>query len=94
MRLIAYSKRYCFILSNILGAEPGYFASLNETRIKVLLLLVLLFIFGGCLALLFCRYKKKENIVTRAIDRELNRKAMENQPEQNPYVKIEITKPT
>ena len=43
---------------------------------------------------LFCGYQKKKNIGTRAIDRELNRKALESQPEQNAYVKIEITKPT
>ena len=42
----------------------------------------------------FCGYKKKRDIGTRAIDRELIRKAMENQPEQNPYVKIEIANPT
>ena len=44
--------------------------------------------------LLFCGYQKKKDNGTRAIDRELNRKALESQPEQNPYVKIEITKPT
>ena len=60
----------------------------------MLLLLVILFIFGGCLILLFFKYKKKRNIGTRAIDRELIRKAMENQPEQNPYVKVEIANPT
>ena len=83
-----------YALTYILGAEPGYFASLNEMRIRVLLLLVILFIFGGCLILLFCGYKKKRDIGTRAIDRELIRKAMENQPEQNPYVKVEIANPT
>ena len=60
----------------------------------MLLLLVILFIFGGCLILLFCGYKKNRDISTRAIDRELIRKAMENQPEQNPYVKVEIANPT
>ena len=60
----------------------------------MLLLLAILFIFGGCLILLFCGFKKKRNIGTRAIDRELIRKAVENQPEQNPYVKIEIANPT
>ena len=92
--IITYSKCYFYALVNILGAEPGYFASLNEMRIRVLLLLVILFIFGGCLILLFCGYKKKRDIGTRAIDRELIRKAVENQPEQNPYVKIEIANPT
>ena len=92
--IIPYSKCYFYALLNILGAEPGYFASLNEMRIRVLLLLVILFIFGGCLILLFCGYKKKRDIGTRAIDRELIRKAMENQPEQNPYVKVEIANPT
>ena len=59
------------------------------------LLLVILFIFGGCLILLFCGYRQKTDIIgTRAIDRELNRKAIEREPEQNAYVKIEITKPT
>ena len=60
----------------------------------MLFLFVILFIFGGCLILLFCGYKKKKDIGTRAIDRELNRKAMENEPEQNAYVGIEITKAT
>ena len=83
-----------YVLTNILGVESGYFASLNEMRIRVLLLLVILFIFAGCLILLFCGYKKKRDIGTRAIDRELIRKAMENQPEQNPYVKVEIANPT
>ena len=84
-----------YALPNILGVESGYFASLNEMRIRVLLLLVILFIFGGCLILLFCGYKQKTDIIgTRAIDRELNRQAMQREPEQNPYVKIEITKPT
>ena len=93
--VITYSKYYFYALSNILGADPGYFAFLNEMRIRVLLLLVILFIFGGCLILLFCGYKQKQDFIgTRAIDRELNRQAMEREPEQNAYVKIEITKPT
>ena len=75
-----------YAVSNILGVEPGYF--------RVLLLLVILFVFVSCTILLFCGYQKKKDIGTRAIDRELNRKALEHQPEQNPYVKIEITKPT
>ena len=62
--------------------------------IRVLLLLVVLFVFVSGMIFLFCRYLKKKDIGTRAIDRELNRKALESQPEQNPYVKIEITKPT
>ena len=93
--VITCSKCYFYASSNILGADSGYFASLNEMRIRVLLLLVILFIFGGCLILLFCGYKQKTDIIgTRAIDRELNRQAMQREPEQNPYVKIEITKPT
>ena len=83
-----------YAIFNILGATPWYFASLNEIRIRVFLLLVILFVFVSCMILLFCGYQKKKDISTRAIDRELNRKALESQPEQNPYVKIEITKPT
>ena len=83
-----------YAISNISGAVPGYFASLNEMRIRVLLLLVILFVFVSCMIFLFCGYQKKKDIGTRAIDRELNRKALESQPEQNAYVKIEITKPT
>ena len=92
--LIHIQNTILYVLTNILGVESGYFASLNEMRIRVLLLLAILFIFGGCLILLFCGYKKKRDIGTRAIDRELIRKAMENQPEQNPYVKVEIANPT
>ena len=83
-----------YTISNILGVEAGYFASLNEMRIRVLLLLVILIVLVSCMILLFCGYLKKKDNGTRAIDRELNRRIMESQPEQNPYVKIEITKPT
>ena len=83
-----------YAISNISGAVPGYFASMNKPRIWVLLLMVVLFVFVSCMIFLFCGYQKKKDIGTRAIDRELNRKALESQPKQNPYVKIEITKPT